>query len=105
MNDNSLRNRAANVEIKDAVLYLLGLVTTGLTFWLKTQKEELDTVKREFSQLSLKVVGEYATRAEVEKITEDFSGKLDKVSAAIFKKLDSIEEKLDRKADKSEVSK
>lgn len=107
-------NRDKNVDagFKDLMFYLLGIVVGGLAYWLNYQKEELKAakkatddeiqqVKRDFNSLSLKVVGEYATRAEVDKIHADISGQITKLGDAVFKKLDRIEEKVDQKADKS----
>lgn len=65
-------------------------------WWMKAMWEALkelrqadDKLAREVSDLKVLVAGQYVSR-------EAF----DKLSEAIFKKLDRIEEKLDKKADK-----
>ena len=89
---------------KEIAMGALALVNGMMAFWLRTQRDELRATQRDFSQLSIKLAGEYVTREEVKEITGNITGQIDRLSDALFKKLDKIEDKVDRKADKNSHS-
>ncbi len=75
---------------------IIGIVGAGMGWWVKTMWDAMRELQRADSQLVDKVsaievlvAGQYVRRDEIEKL---FS--------AVFAKLDRIEDKLSRKADK-----
>ena len=99
------------VSWKEIALGAMALVNAMLGYWLRLQREELKAqgddlkaVRQNFSDISIKVAGEYVTREEVKEITGNITGQIERLSDALFKKLDKIEDKVDRKADKNSHS-
>ena len=99
------------VTWKEIAMGALALVNAMLGYWLRLQREELKgqseelkATQRDFSELSIKLAGEYVTREEVKEITGNITGQIERLSDALFKKLDKIEDKVDRKADKNSHS-
>lgn len=89
----------------------LGVMISGLGWALKTLKAENDALRRDFSQLSLKVVGEYVDnerlertrieiRTEITDMRNDIRGMIHALGIKIDDKIDKIFDKLDAKADK-----
>lgn len=84
---------------QELINYLLGGVLAVFGWWAKGLQSSLAALRdadnaltSKVSAIEVLVIGEYVKRSELEKLTE-----------AIFAKLDRIEDKLDSKVDRSTV--
>jgi hypothetical protein len=71
------------------ILSLLGVVSTNIRRDMEKQDILIESITIKVQGIELLVAGNYVQKTDLEKITN-----------ALFKKLDIISEKLDRKADK-----
>ena len=70
----------------DAILNILfGVVITGLGWWLKTQREELDRLRILLNRTREEMAKEYVTKADSSEVLSQ-----------IMNKFDRLEEKIDR---------
>jgi Tfp pilus assembly protein PilO len=70
----------------DAILNILfGVVITGLGWWLKTQREELDRLRILLNRTREEMAKEYVTKSDSSEVLSQ-----------IMNKFDRLEEKIDR---------
>ncbi len=68
---------------------LFGIVLAGGAWWMRTMWDLIKEQQGKIAEIEILVAGNYMPRPEFERSID-----------ALFKKLDKIEDKLDRKADK-----
>lgn len=81
------------MEPQSIINVLGGVVICGMGWHLSTLHKRVHEQAKENAALKVLVAGKYVTREELERFMQ-----------AIFAKLDCIEDRMDRKADKKEVS-
>lgn len=81
------------MEPQSVINVLGGVVISGMGWHLSTLHKRNHEQSKEIAALNVLVAGKYVTREEH-----------DRMIRAVFAKLDRIEEKIDRKADRKEVS-
>lgn len=78
--------------IKDMNAKIIDLKTADMALRAALEAADKETTRR-VAQIELLIAGQYVTRGE-------FQSSIDKLTDALFRKLDAIEDKLDGKADK-----
>lgn len=75
--------------IMGIVMFLLGIIVNATRESIKDLKKQDSELADKVQAIEVLVAGNYVQKSDLEKITD-----------ALFRKLDSISDKLDRKADK-----
>lgn len=75
--------------IMGIVMFLLGIIVNATRESIKDLKKQDSELAEKVQAIEVLVAGNYVQKSDLEKITD-----------ALFRKLDSISDKLDRKADK-----
>lgn len=77
------------MDLIEIVKTLAGMLLAVLTYFAKKSHDEVGELKRAMAALELKSAEHYVPKSDLEALTK-----------AIFAKLDRIEDKIDKKADK-----
>lgn len=77
------------MDLIEIIKALLGVVVSVLCYYAKKQNEDIKKMQEGLHCLELKSAEHYANKADIDALTK-----------AIFTKLDRIEDKIDKKADK-----
>lgn len=91
------------MDWKELTMALLGIGISVVAWWVKQRDKEIERLMTRiaevddgFSKFRLQVVGEFVNKSDMDKAIDS----LREMFSTIFKKLDKMDEKLDRKVDK-----
>lgn len=84
----------------NVVNILLGLVLAGVGWHVRTLHQRQHVQADKITKLEVLVAGQYVTRADYRRTTDEMRAEHQRTSDAMFALLRRIEDKLDKKADK-----
>lgn len=76
------------MDLQSILIGLLGLVVSGLGWWVKEQVGKVAGLEEKLNHLHLKVVGEYVHRKDFETLAQEIFRRFDKLQDALAEKVD-----------------